>query len=84
MEAPIFLSAYLSAALENAGAALVRYASIVPVNTASARPKIVRCPAIIAGMEMERGYGQYKACPSSLVNSRGWMPNSMAAARLLH
>ena len=55
MEAPIFLSAYLSAALENAGAALVRYASMAPVNTASAMPKIVRWPASMAGMEMERG-----------------------------
>ena len=43
---------------KRSGDVLRRYASTAVVKTTSARPKIVRWPTIIAGTEIQSGYGQ--------------------------
>ena len=44
---------------------LSQNARISTVKTTSARPKMDRCPAIMAGMETDRSYGQYIGWPAA-------------------
>src|SRR5580704_4946172 len=44
----------------NAGSDLCKYATTPAETTISARPAMVRCPIIMAGIAMCSGYGAYK------------------------
>src|ERR1700722_2233171 len=49
----------------NAGSDLCKYATTPAETTISAKPAMVRCPIIMAGIAMCSGYGAYKGAPDA-------------------
>ncbi len=48
------------------GSARWKYATTPAERTSSAKPAKVRCPIIMAGMAILRGYGAYSGAPAAL------------------